>query len=402
MTVDTGRTITTRDVVAQVAQVAQLANDVFAARAAEYDQTARFPTEDFDDLFAAGLNAPTVPTEYGGLGLGPYQRNTLPLWMMTTALARADLSLARCWEGHANSMVLIDALGSPPQRERWFDGVVARGEKWAAWSGEPPAPAGNGKRRFGTDLTRTRDGWVVDGTKIFATSAAGADHAILLVHLAGPGGARHHEGSDDGLIMLACDLSHPSITIDGSWWDPIGMRATVSHLVRFDHTPIPDSCRIGEPGDYLRQGWQTAFAPHYAASFLGAAEAAYDYTLDHARQRGKTADPYVQHRVGTMAVDIETAHLWLAEVAARWDRGDRAGAEIGGNRARHLLERLSLAAVDHCVRVCGAGSLIRPSPVERIVRDLTLYARHDNDDHILATIGRQILGQQHDLSFYRP
>jgi hypothetical protein len=45
---------------------------------------------------------------------------------------------------------------------------------------------------------------------------------------------------------------------------------------------------------------------------------------------------------------------------------------------------------------------VRPSPIERILRDLTFYLRHDNDDHILATIGRAPLGEAHDPSFYKP
>src|SRR5262245_8686394 len=113
-----------------VVRASQLADDVFASRAADFDRTAAFPTADFDDLFTAGLNAPTVPREYGGLGFGPLRRLTHPLWMMTVALARADLSLARCWEGHTNALMLIDALGTDEQRALWFDGVVRRGEKW--------------------------------------------------------------------------------------------------------------------------------------------------------------------------------------------------------------------------------------------------------------------------------
>ncbi|WP_248862784.1 hypothetical protein [Streptomyces halobius] len=56
----------------------------------------------------------------------------------------------------------------------------------------------------------------------------------------------------------------------------------------------------------------------------------------------------------------------------------------------------------HCIRACGARSLVRPAPVERILRDLTVYQRHDNDDHILATIGRAALGERHDPSFHKP
>jgi alkylation response protein AidB-like acyl-CoA dehydrogenase len=375
--------------------------ETFAKRADGYDRAATFPTEDFEDLFEAGLHAPTVPREYGGLGLGPLHGATHALWSMTKQLAAADLSLARCWEGHTNSLVLIDALGTDTQKARWFSGVVDRGEKWVAWSGEPKAPKPGEKQRFGTTVQRKGNGWVVNGSKVFATSATGADWAILLVDPAGPGGARNAT-TRSGVLMLACELADPSITVDGSWWDPVGMRATVSHLVRFDDTYIPDSHRIGEPGDYLQHEWQTVFIPHYAASFLGAAEAAYGYTLEYVLRQRKGPDPYVQHRVGEMAVAVETGQLWLRHVADLWDAGNRREARIAGSRARHLMEHLALDTVDHCVRACGARSLVKPSPIERIMRDLTFYVRHDNDDHILATIGRAALGEPYDASFYKP
>lgn len=386
---------------ALVERVAELARERLAPRAAHYDRTASFPAEDFADLFAAGLLAAAVPREHGGLGVGPLRGDAFTLWMMTKELAKADLSLARCWEGHANSLVLIDALGSEEQRTRWFAGVVERGEKWVAWSGEPQAPAPGEVVRFGTRVTAVPGGYVVDGSKAFSTSAGGAEWAILLVNTGGPGGARH-AASPETLLMLACDLADPSVEIDRSWWDPIGMRATVSHLVRFTRTFIPESQRIGEPGCYLREGWQTAFIPHYAASFLGAAEAAYDQALLYLTAQGKGEDPYVQQRVARMSIHVETAHLWLRHVARLWDEGRRQEAQLAGSRARHLIEHLAEETVGHAIRACGARMLMRSNPVERIYRDLSLYIRHDNDDHILATIGKALLGQDFDPSFYKP
>lgn len=393
---------------------AKLAAETFSARADDYDRRAVFPAEDFDDLFAAGLLAAAVPRGYGGLGLGPQQRNTLPLWELTTTLASADLSLARCWEGHVNSLVLIDALGTPEQKRRWFAGVVERGEKWVAWSGEPRAPKPGETSRFGTTLTPVEGGWTVRGTKAFATSATGAQWAVLFVDPAGPGGARHAQPARPGgaaaggqaagseLLMLACDLSDPTVTVDSSWWDPVGMRATVSHLVRFDDTFVPRDHLIGAPGSYLTGRWQAAFVPHYASSFLGAAQAACAYGLAYLRKQGKGADPYVRQRAGSMAVNVDTARLWLRHVAALWDEGRVDEARLAGSKARHVVEHLAEETVHHCIRACGARSLVRPSPVERILRDLTFYQRHDNDDHILATIGRAALGEDHDPSFHRP
>jgi alkylation response protein AidB-like acyl-CoA dehydrogenase len=386
-----------------VERVGNLARDQFAQRAAQYDSTATFPTEDFEDLFRAGLHAPVIPKEYGGLGLGPYSGDVFTLWMMTKEIAKADLSLARCWEGHVNSLVLLDGMADDEQRARWFAGVVERGDKWVAWSGEPQARKPGEALRFGTTVEKVQGGYVIEGNKVFSTSAGGAEWAILLVNTAGPGGVRHAAAESlDTQLMMACDLSDPSVEMDSSWWDPIGMRGTVSYLVHFRRTFIPDADLIGYPGQYLKEGWQTCFIPHYAATFLGAAEAAYDYAFEYVTTQNKTEDPYVQHHIGEMSVNVETAHLWLRHVARLWETGRYQEAQIAGSRARHVVEHLAEATVKHCIRACGARCLNRPSALERIYRDLSFYVRHDNDDHILAMIGKSVLGLTHDPSFYKP
>jgi alkylation response protein AidB-like acyl-CoA dehydrogenase len=320
---------------------------------------------------------------------------------MTKELARADLSLARCWEGHVNSQMLLAVLGSTQQRARWFEGITSRGEKWAAWSGEPQSRVPGQEAAVGTTVRAVRGGYVVHGTKMFATSGVGANWAILLVNLHGPGCARHAKAPADGLLLLVCDLRDPSISFDPNSWDPIGMRATVSHVARFDQTFLPSEHLLGQPGQYLREQWQARFSPHYGASFLGAAEAALDYAREYVRAQGKADDPYVQHRIAAMALNVETGHLWLRHVADLWRAGLHAEARAAGTRARYLLERYSTDTVEQAVRACGARSLLRPSALEQVYRDLSFYVRHDNGDHVLATVGREVLDRPHDSSFHR-
>src|SRR5258708_4615823 len=323
--------------------------------------------------------------------------------MMTKEIAKADLSLARCWEGHANSLVLLDGLADDRQRRRWFSGVIERGETWVAWSGEPEARATGEQIRFGTSVERVEGGFLLNGTKAFCTSAGGARWALLLVNTAGPGGARHATpAAADTLLLLACDLTDRSIEFDGSWWDPIGMRATVSHAVRFHGTVIPEENLVGAPGQYLRDGWQTCFVPHYAASFLGAAEAAYHYGVDFITNQQKTDDPYIQHHVATMALNVETAHLWLRHIADLWESGRYAEAQAAGSKARHLVEHLAQETVDHCVRACGARVLNRPSPIQRILRDLAIYLPHHNAHPVLPPLAHSLLGKTFDSSFFKP
>ena len=385
-----------------IERVRVLASENFARRADHYDQTATFPAEDFADLFRHGLHAPAVPREHGGLGMGPYRGEVFTLWMMTREIAKADMSLARCWEGHVNSLVLLDGIANDEQKARWFEGIVKGGEKWVAWSGEPQARKPEETIRFGTHVQKVDGGYVIEGNKVFCTSSGHADWAILLVSTGGPGGARHSSAPIDTQLLLACNLSDPTIRFDDSWWDPIGMRATVSHVVHFSQTFVPDHNVIGYPGQYLKERWQTCFIPHYAASFLGAAEAAYEYALEYIATQQKFDDPYIQHHVGQMSVNVETAYLWLRHVARLWETSQYEEAQLAGSRARHVIEHLAQDTLSRAIRACGARCLNRPSLLERVYRDLSFYVRHDNDDQILAMIGKSVLGVSHDPSFYKP
>src|ERR1700761_112294 len=141
-----------------IGRARDLAQHNFAARVPAYDREAAFPAEDFIDLHRAGLLSTAVPLEYGGAGIGPYRGKVLTLWLMTKEIAKADLSLARCWEGHCNSMVLIGGLADHAQKKRWFGGVVDAGEIWVAWSGEPQARASVEKMGFGTTTTKVDGG----------------------------------------------------------------------------------------------------------------------------------------------------------------------------------------------------------------------------------------------------
>jgi alkylation response protein AidB-like acyl-CoA dehydrogenase len=200
--------------------------------------------------------------------------------------------------------------------------------------------------------------------------------------------------------MLGCDLADQSVTFDSSWWDPIGMRGTVSYLARFNDTFIPRGNLIGSPGQYLREGWQTCFTPHYASSFLGAANAAFEQTVKIVKAQQKGNDPFVQQHLGQCSVNVESGYLWLRQVAKLWESGHYEEAKLAGVRARYIIEQLAEDTVKRCIRALGARSLNKPSPIERIYRDLSFYVRHDNADHILATIGKLVLGTPGDESFF--
>ena len=383
-----------------IEKVRQLVETHFSQRAADYDKKKSFPFEDFKDLFEAGLLGTLISKDYGGSGLGHHRGDILTHWMLTKEIAKANMALARCWEGHANAQLLLDNIATPSQKEKWFKGIIEDGMIWSVWSGEPQSVKPGEQQKFGTQVKVTPDGYIVSGTKIFCSSAPGANWAIILVNPKGPGGARHARAPED-LIMLACDLKDASISFDDSWWDPIGMNASVSYLVRFDKTFIPKENLLGYPGQYLIEDWQTKLTPQFAATFLGGAEAAYDQTMSYIKKRKVEKDPYIQHRLAKMSINIETSNLWLQKTANLWERGAHLEAKIAGNSSRYLIEQLAMETVNHALHICGARALIRPSVLERIYRDLSFYARHDNDDLVLASVGQALLGEVTGISFFK-
>lgn len=383
-----------------VEKVQRLANEKILRRAEQYDEQSSFPFENSADLHREGILNLLISEEYGGLGLGHHKQDILTQWMVTKELAKADMSFARIWEGHSNAVMLIDAIGNRYQKEKWFAEIQNNGKIWACWSGEPQAKKPGVARSYGTSVTENEQGFIINGRKIFCSGAPGVDHAILFVSTSGPGGARHSEGGHD-LIMLACDMTDSSISIDDSWWRPIGMKASVSHLVEFKNTFIPKEHLIGYPGQYIKENWQTKLTPQYASCFLGGAEGAYDFVLAYIRQQNREEDPYVQHRIAQMSINIKTANLWLQEVAQLWTSGQESKAIQAGNAARYTIEQLAMDTINHAIHICGARGLVKPSRLEKIYRDLSFYTRHDNDDHILATIGKSILHKEHDESFFK-
>lgn len=376
----------------------KVARESVLPHATDCDRSARFPAEGFAAIVRANLHAPAVPEEYGGLGLS-HDRHILTLWMLTRELAKVDLSFTRCWEGHGNAQILLAGLGTPQQQQKWFEGIVRHGEKWAVWSGEPLAKRPDQKSEIGTKVKEVEGGYVIDGTKVFATTSIAADRAILLVSLAGAGGARHHCGNPEDVLMLVCDLADSGVSFDKSWWQPIGMRSSVSYRVQFKDVFIPQENLIGYPGQFLLEEWQTRFTPQYGAAFLGAAEGAYEYALDCIEKQ--KSDPYVQHRIARSDINIKTAYLWLQHIAHLWETGNESEAKQLGNHMRYLTEKLALETVEHCLHLCGARALAQPSLLERTYRDLSFYTLHDRRDRVLATIGREILGETSDRSFFK-
>ncbi len=360
--------------------------DKIATLAAGSDDERVFPVEEFRLIREAGLLAAPLPCTYGGHRLDGSQETTLEMLLVLKEIGRGNLSIGRLYEGHVNALQLIQIFGTPEQIARAAHDAGERGLLFGVWNTE----AGDGVRLTPIDSDRYR----LDGAKTFASGAGQVQRPIV------PGAL-----PDGGWQMTIVPMETADVEIDPSWWQPMGMRASTSYRVDFTGVEIGQDTLLGAPGDYHRQPWFSAGAIRFAAVQLGGAEALLDALRDYLRDLDRTGDPFQRARAGQAAIEVETGNLWLRGAARHVDltpdrtRTDDPAPQIAyANMTRVAIEHACQTVMRLVVESVGARGLLRPHPIERIVRDLTLYLRQPAPDAALAVAGEYALQSEEQPS----
>ncbi|WP_207793788.1 acyl-CoA dehydrogenase, partial [Polymorphobacter multimanifer] len=190
-------------------------------------------------------------------------------------------------------------------------------------------------------------------------------------------------GTPQGVLMLLADVQ--AARNDLSSWTPLGMRASLPGSVDFTGIAVGAAEIVGEAGDYY-------CSPHFAggawrvlAVQLGSIERLVSLYRSQMVDRNRTEDPVQRARFGEAVAALETARLWTAGAAAIAEDARRPGDEIDAfvNLARHGFERAALDVIERVQRGIGLSTMLRPNPIERIVRDLATYLRQPFPDAAL-------------------
>ncbi|MFC7051220.1 acyl-CoA dehydrogenase family protein [Hansschlegelia quercus] len=331
-----------------------------AADASARDADGGFPRNAFAQLNDAGLLA--APP----IGSG----EALRLLRLLAAVGRGDLSVGRIYEGHVNALLLIQTYGDPKQRER-YRGLAAGGAVFGVWNTDAPDDP----------LRLDPDGNLL-GKKNFASGVDGLSHAIVTVT---QNGARR--------MIVTPVAGRP---VDRSWWRPLGMRASGSHVVDLNGVTVEPGWMLGGADDYVAQPWFSGGAIRFLAVQVGGMHAVFDAAVAHLRQTDRAKDPHQAHRLARLGVGLETGYLWLRKAAEAWDQAvvakDAAGTHLmaTANGARVAVEAAALALLEDAERGVGAAGMIAPHSLERLIRDMRTYLRQPNPDGAATAFGAAI------------
>jgi len=357
----------------------ELAAANFAPRAATFDREARFPTENYADLRAAGLLGICVPAAYGGLG-ADYRAYALAAaeigrYCGATALT-FNMHVCSClWSGALADTLELTAderAGHERRRRVHYRRIVEDGKIYAQPFSEGGAlAAAAGAVPFATTARRTAAGWVVNGKKIFASLSGHADYYGVLCTEIDAGA----ELSRRNTLYLAVPAHAPGVTVVGDW-DPLGMRGTVSRTVLLKEVAIGDDEAIMPPGVYHQAAsrWPHMFLT-LTPTYLGLAQAVFDFTVKYLR--GEWPGVAEQRRgMGVKQGNVARMRIMLEQTKALWFQ---VITEARIDPTREQMQR-ALAAqytvmenanelAQLAIRTCGGQSMLRTLPIERLYRD---------------------------------
>ncbi len=372
-----------QDVLTRAANLSEYA----AHNAATIDQLGAFPVDEFQQIAAAGLLAAPLDRALGGLGLGIEASVTDDLLKLLKTIGRGNLAVGRIYEGHVNALQLIQTFGTPAQIEAYAQDARDRHKIFGVWNAE----AVDGVKIIPLDNERYR----LEGCKTFASGSGYVDRPFVNGTL-----------PDGRWQMCIVPIDEVATISDSSWWQPSGMRATASYKVDFTGVELTASALIGQPDDYYRQPWLTAGVVRFAAVQLGGAEALFNETRQFLHSLGRTQDPYQEERLGKMAIAIESGNLWLqgaSDLIAKYapmfagspivDHAESQKLVAYTNMVRSAIEQICIDVMQLAQRSVGTRGLLPPTPIERIIRDLTLYLRQPAFDAALANVGQYSLTQ---------
>ena len=338
---------------------------------------AEFPAAEFRWLREAGWLGITLPGETLAFG----HHRTAQQLQLLKLMGKGNLSVGRIYEGHLNALWLIHLFGTDAQRERWY------------------ADAQHGQRLFGVWNTQAHDGirivaqgngeYVMQGAKTFCSGSREVTRPIV------PGQRIDEQGNERGWQMCIVPLDeYPDLPVDPTFWQPLGMKASVSYKIDFSGVSLTEEDLLGQPNDYHRQPYFSGGAIRFAAVQLGGAEAIFDATRTYLQQLRRTEDPYQRVRLGEMATLLETGNLWIQQAGEYADHEASIEQTIHyANMTRSAIERIGVETMRLSERCVGARGLLYPQPFARLHADLTTYLRQPAPDLALAQVG-QYVGEQ--------
>ena len=331
------------------------------------DREGGFPHELYRALADDGWLGICIPEAYGGSGLGITEAA-----IMAQAISRSGAGMSGASAVHINIFGLnpVVVFGTEEQKRRMLPPMVQGLEKACFGVTEPDA--GLNTTHLKTRARRNGDHYVVDGQKVWISTAQVADRILLLARTTP---LEEVKRPTEGLSLFYTRFDRSRIRV--SEIEKMGRKAVDSNELFIEGLEIPIEDRIGEEGkgfQYIIEGLNPERIL-IAAEAVGLGQVALDRATKYAKERtvfGRAIgqNQGIQHPLAQCWMELEAANLMIQKAAWQYDRGQPCGAEA--NAAKYLAGEAGFHACETAVMTHGGFGYAREYHVERYLREVLI------------------------------
>ena len=377
----------TNDQIAVRDAIAKLCEKYDDAYWLERDTDGQFPEDFVKDMADGGWLGIAMPEEYGGSGLGVIEA---ALMMQTIAESGAGFSGASAVHINIFGPHPLVVHGTDEQKQKHLPALIAGRDRSCFGVTEPNA--GLDTTRIETKAVRKGDHYIVNGRKMWTSTAQTANKILLLART-----TPREEGKKptDGITMFYTDFNREYC--EAQVIEKMGRKAVDSNATFYDNLPVPVEDRVGEEGKgfyYILDGLNPERIL-VASESVGLGRAALRKAVAYANERVVFDRPIgqnqaIQHPLADAWAHLEAADAMTWRAAALYDAGEPCGAEA--NAAKYLAAEACFTACERAVMTHGGMGYAKEFHVERYLRE-SFIARIApvSREMILNFIGQHVL-----------
>ena len=336
-----------------------MAQKEFKAIAAEIDEEERFPQENINALADAGILGCWLPEEYGGAGT-----DFLSFILANEEVAKVCGSTSSIISTHCVSMACVYQFGTKEQKAKYLP-LMAEGHLMGFALTEPNA--GSDASGMTTKAEKVEGGWVLNGAKMFISSAPANDFHIVIA-VTGTNGKGGKE-----FTAFIVDKDTPGFSV-GKHIHKMGIRGSLTAEIVFEDCKISESQVLGQVGQGMKVALTSLDTGRICmgAQALGIAQGALDETYRYVTERiqfGKRLSQFqdVQFGLANLQTKVDAGRLLLWRAAMLKDQGKPFSTEAAMGKLYN--SDVAMEVTTECVQYHGGYGYSREYPLERMMRD---------------------------------
>lgn len=348
------------------------------------DPAEAFPWEVIQESDRLGLRFLSLPKADGGGGM-----DMVTLCLVGEELARGDLGLAVAFDQTWKMFSLLAGSMSKDQKKRHFPNLLSNSRTLLATANTEPEFGSDNILPYnapgsGTQTTAVLDGdhYVINGRKHFISNGGLANFYVLYAR------TDNNIGVSEGLTAFLLPADTPGFSVVRVH-NKMGQRLVQNAELLLENVRIPVEDRLGEENKamFIRRHWLLGSNTQAAATVLGCAVGAYEYSLEWAKRRIQGGKPIIEHPniasvCSDMFMDLEATRSFILRTA--W------AAEHDPDFQPRLSNMCKVFASEAATRVCtaaldimGGHGYMKDHPVEKYLRDALSFHHSDGHNQII-------------------